>query len=78
MYQRTINDEEKAKTSRTPVFPAVWHNQFGLLVEEHRRLLQVNIFDGYTIFGIKDNPVTAPADNLQAVSNNDLWAPSLQ
>jgi hypothetical protein len=35
MYQRTINDEEKAKTSRTPVFPAVWHNQFGLLVEEH-------------------------------------------
>lgn len=65
MYQRTINDEEKAKTSRTPVFPAEWQNQFGLPVEEHRRLLQVNIFEGYTVFGIKDNPIIAPADTAE-------------
>lgn len=56
-YQRILNAGEKPKTSRTPVFPAEWKNQFGLPVEEHRKLLQVNIFEGYTVFGIKDeNP----------------------
>lgn len=54
IYQRFLNDCENPKTSRTPVFPAEWQNQFGLPVEEHRRLLQVNIFDGYTIFGLKE------------------------
>lgn len=54
IYQRFMTDGEKPKTSRTPVFPAEWKNQFGLPVEEHRKLLQVNIFDGYTVFGIKD------------------------
>ena len=62
IYQRFLNDGEKPKTSRTPVFPAEWQNQFGLPVEEHRRLLQVNIFEGYTVFGIKDKPTTAPGD----------------
>ena len=52
----------KPKTSRTPVFPAEWQNQFGLPVEEHRRMLQVNIFEGYTIFGIKDKPTALSLD----------------
>lgn len=68
IYQRFIGDGEKIKTSRTPVFPAEWQNQFGLPVEEHRRLLQVNIFDGYTVFGIKDNSVAAPADTSEGQS----------
>lgn len=54
IYQR-IMDGENPKTSRTPVFPAEWQNQFGLPVEEHRKLLQVNIFEGYTVFGIRDD-----------------------
>lgn len=62
IYQRFITDAEKIKTSRTPIFPAEWQNQFGLPVEEHRQLLQVNIFDGYTIFGLKDNPISNPTD----------------
>jgi hypothetical protein len=65
IYQRILRDGEKPKTSRTPVFPAEWQNQFGLSVEEHRRLLQVNIFDGYTVFGIKDKTVEAPVDVLK-------------
>lgn len=62
IYQRLLSDGEKPKTSRTPVFPAEWQNQFGLPVEEHRRMLQVNIFEGYTIFGIKDKPTAIPLD----------------
>ena len=64
IYQRILREGDKPKTSRTPVFPAEWQNQFGLPIEEHRRLLQVNIFDGYTVFGIKDKFANAPADVL--------------
>lgn len=45
---------QRVRGSRTPVFPSEWQNQFGLPVEEHRRQLQINIFDGYTVFGIRD------------------------
>lgn len=57
MYQRILLDGEKPKAARKPIFPAEWQNQFGIPVEEHRKLLQVNIFDGYTVFGIKDKSV---------------------
>lgn len=62
IYQRFPSDGEKPKTSRTPVFPAEWQNQFGMPVEEHRKLLQINIFEGYTVFGIKDKPDAVLAD----------------
>lgn len=53
-YQRIIKEGEKPRISRTPIFPEEWKNQFGLPVEEHKKLLQVNIFDGYTVFGLQD------------------------
>lgn len=56
IYMRILREGEKPKTSRTPVFPVEWHNQFGLPVEEHRKLLQVNIFNDFTVFGIQDKP----------------------
>ena len=59
IYPRVIKEGQKPKTSRKPVFPAEWENQFGLPVEEHRKLLQVNIFDGYTVFGIQENKASA-------------------
>ena len=54
VYQRIQLHGEKPRSSRTPVFPSEWQNQFGLPVEEHKKSLQVNIFDGYAVFGIKD------------------------
>lgn len=62
IYPRILHDGEKPKTSRTPVFPIEWQNQFGMPVEEHRRLLQVNIFEGYTVFGIKDKSTEASVE----------------
>lgn len=53
-FERINKDGEKAKHSRTPIFPAEWKNQFGLSVEEHRRQLQINIFDGYAVFDVTD------------------------
>lgn len=65
IYQRTIQEGEKPKTSRTPVFPAEWQNQFGLPVEEHQKRLQVNIFNGYTVFGMKDK-----TNNIEEMQNS--------
>lgn len=55
VYQKTYMEGEKPKASRTPVFPSGWQNQFGLPFYEHRQSMQVNIFDGYAIYAIKDN-----------------------
>ena len=54
VYQRTMNGD-KVKTSRTPVFPSEWQDQFGLPYEEHKQSMQVNVFDGYAIYAIKEN-----------------------
>lgn len=64
VYQRIIKEGAKPKTSRTPVFPAEWQDQFGVPYEEHRKSLQINIFDNYAVYGIKDKEAgqTASAD----------------
>lgn len=59
VYQRIAKDGGKAKTARIPVFPAGWKNQFGLPYHEHQKSLQINIFDGYAIYGIKDNTISS-------------------
>lgn len=55
VYQKTFVEGEKPKTSRKPVFPAEWQDQFGLPYNEHRQSLQINIFDGYAVFAVKEN-----------------------
>lgn len=71
IYTRTAVEGEKPKTSRTPVFPEQWQNQFGLPVAEHKRRMQVNIFNGYTVFGINDKKekLNIEEQNTQEVTN---------
>ena len=52
---KTGKEGEPPKASRTPTYPAEWQNQFGVPVEEHQNSLQINTFDGYTVFGIQEN-----------------------
>lgn len=54
VYQRTFVEGEKPKTSRTPVFPSEWQTQFGLPYNVHKQSMQINIFDGYAVYAIKD------------------------
>lgn len=70
VYSRIVTDDQKVKTSKVPVFPQEWQNQFGLPFEEHRRSLQVNIFDGYAVYGFKDGAVTSQENASEP--NNDL------
>lgn len=55
VYQRIFKEGEKPVSSRKPLFPAEWQNQFGLPYEEHKKSLQVNLFNVYTVFGLKNN-----------------------
>lgn len=69
IYQRVSKDGEKPRTSRKPVFPDGWQHQFGLPFKEHRKSMQVNIFDGYAVYGIKENAI-APATDEAVDSGN--------
>jgi len=61
VYQRTVVEGQKPKTSRTPVFPAEWKNQFGLPFYAHQQSMQVNIFDGYAVYAIADKTPEPPS-----------------
>ena len=72
VYQRTFVEGEKPKTSRTPVFPSEWQTQFGLPYNVHKQSMQINIFDGYAVFAVKENsdgekPVELPTEPAQAL-----------
>ena len=63
IYQRTVSEGSKPRTSRIPVFPAEWQNQFGLPYNEHKQSLQVDILNGYAVYSIKDSaPVSDPEE----------------
>lgn len=65
MYERTFVEGQKPKTSRTPVFPSEWQTQFGLPYNVHKQSMQINIFDGYAVYAIKDT--TAVKEESPAV-----------
>lgn len=50
VYKRISSSDEKHRNSKVPIFPEEWKNQFGLPVNEHRKQLQINMFDGYIVF----------------------------
>lgn len=76
-YQRTFQEGSKPKTSRTPVFPAGWQDQFGLPYKEHQQSMQINIFDGYAIYSIKDTSASEAADEVKQ-DTAEPQAPSQQ
>lgn len=42
--------EEIKRKNRIPFYPKEWKDSFGLLVEEHRKALEINMLDGYAEF----------------------------
>jgi len=73
IYQRTVSEGSKPKTSRIPVFPAEWQNQFGLPYNEHKQSLQVDILNGYAVYSIKDSvPVSDPEEVPEAAIPEEI------
>jgi len=69
VYQKTIVEGEKHKVSRKPVFPAEWQDQFGLPFSEHKQSLQINIFDNYAIFAVKESGELESSETSLATTN---------
>ena len=69
VYQKTVIEGGKPKTSRTPMYPSHWQNQFGLPYSEHKQSLKVNTFEGYSVYALRDNTVLEASANNQ---NSDL------
>ena len=53
IFVKEIRDDQKQGYSRKPLYPEEWKNQFGLPVEEHRKRMQINVFDSYTTFSVE-------------------------
>lgn len=68
IFQRTLKDDGKIKTSRTPSYPAEWQNQFGVTVEEHQKNIQVDIFKGYAVFSLERQESATKTNNIEAVN----------
>lgn len=64
---KNISQNGKTKISRTPTYPLDWRDQFGLTVEEHRKTVQVDVFNGYAIYSIAESgetrSVLSPEEN---------------
>ena len=59
IYQRVQYDPETnqpiASRLSKPVYPKEWEGTFGLPLEDNQKSLQINIFDGYAVYGLVDN-----------------------
>lgn len=50
--RRADIENGKVKISRKANYPEEWQNQFGLPANDHKNTLNINLFEGYTVFGI--------------------------
>lgn len=74
IYQRSMmideNGKEKRKTAKKPSYLDSWKDHFGMPVEEHQKALQINIFDGYALIGVKEPKLKANASTENAEEVN--------
>ena len=68
VYKKSISEDERLVTSKTPMFPADWKDQFGMSFYEHQQSLKISTFDGYAVYAIKNKtkgkqtPATFPGE----------------
>ena len=53
-FPRTIGEDGKRKTSRTPHFSPALENVFGPLYTEHKKELGLNLHQGFAVLSVKD------------------------
>lgn len=70
IFKRQVKEDGKVKSTRTPIFPEEWKNQFGRSYKEHQKMLQVGTFDGYTVFNLQPDPRKA-SKKKDEVSDNE-------
>ena len=71
VYRRTQADGEKPKTSRSPVFPIEWKDQFGIPYEDRQKALQINMFEGYAVYAIRGEPDNSAEKPMLPAGNGE-------
>lgn len=56
IYVRTYKEDGTSRISRKPSYPEEWQHQFGVPATEHQDNFQINIFNGYAVFGLHETP----------------------
>jgi hypothetical protein len=73
IYQTSIKDDGKIRTSRTATYPEDWKNQFGVPAKEHQKKLQVDIFNGYAVFSLGTNDtVPSTTETQTSISSEEI------
>ena len=67
IFIKTKNADGKDIFSRKPLYPEEWNHQFGIPYAQHQVNMQVNIIDGYAIFGISDNDLGCNSDDKKEI-----------
>lgn len=70
MYEKKYIEGQKPKASRTATYPESWQNQFGMSYADHKQSMQINIFDGYAVYAIRDNSKVQQPDYSSETSTN--------
>ena len=52
IYQDNVNNPSSIISNRKPFYPEHWKDSFGLPIEEHKKVLQMTIIEGYTTFDL--------------------------
>ena len=71
-FEKEISED--GKISKRPVFPPGWNGTFGPKYGESNRTLQVNTFDGYTVFSLKGKENNT---GTNAGSTNETESPQI-
>ncbi len=75
IYQRLPRDPETGKVirgPRRPMYPESWKEQFGLPLEENKKSLQISLYNGYAVYGLKDKidkPLNSERNDKHALGN---------
>lgn len=68
--KRSDLENGKIKLSRKATYPEEWQNQFGLPAKHHQNTVSINVFDGYTVFGIQKSPEETVEKEVQDNEEN--------
>ena len=68
--EQAADGVQHMKDTRTPVFPEGWKDQFGLPFYEHKQSMQINTFDGYAVYAIKDGTPMKKLDDDNGGTEN--------
>ena len=51
-FKRSVTEDGKVKTQKTPTIPMTWKISLVSPVMEHKKSMQVNTFDNYAVFSL--------------------------